>query len=306
MMIHVQEKTAYRAFGLSILSEIHLPELPELVGPNHIIDIEVEIDRSNKLFDKFSFFQKKLVVEDDLVMFEVLETAVFCIKSGKKIIIAPYKDSDPDKIRLFVLGSCMGAILVQRKQLPLHGSAVAIDGKAYALIGDRGAGKSTLASAFLSNGFKLLSDDIIAVSLSKDNIPYVTPGFPQQKLWKDSLEELGMEKMNFRPLFQREEKFSVPVSAQFFEKPLPLAGIFELVKTNIEKVEIQQLKGINQLKTLSYHTFRRSLIHNFNLTQWHFNFTVQIGQRVDMHQLRRPSTGFTAHQLVRLILNTII
>ena len=61
----------------------------------------------------------------------------------------------------------MGAILMQRKILPLHGSAIAIDGKAYAIVGDSGAGKSTLASAFLNKGYQLLSDDVIAVSLSK-------------------------------------------------------------------------------------------------------------------------------------------
>ena len=77
------------------------------------------------------------------------------------------KEADEDKIRLYILGTCMGALLMQRKILPLHGSAIAIDGKAYAFVGDSGAGKSTLASAFLSKGYKLLSDDVIAVSLSE-------------------------------------------------------------------------------------------------------------------------------------------
>ena len=62
----------------------------------------------------------------------------------------------------------MGAILMQRKVFPLHGSAIAINGKAYAFVGDSGAGKSTLASAFLNKGYQLLSDDVIAVSLSQD------------------------------------------------------------------------------------------------------------------------------------------
>ena len=54
---------------------------------------------------------------------------------------------------------------MQRKVLPLHGSAIAINGKAYAIIGDSGAGKSTLALAFLNRGYRLLTDDVIAVSL---------------------------------------------------------------------------------------------------------------------------------------------
>ena len=66
----------------------------------------------------------------------------------------------------------MGAILMQRRLLPLHGSAIAINGKAYAIVGDSGAGKSTLASAFLNKGYQLISDDVIAVSLSQENHSY--------------------------------------------------------------------------------------------------------------------------------------
>ena len=77
---------------------------------------------------------------------------------------------DEDVIRLYILGTCMGAILMQRKILPLHGSAIEIDGKAYAIVGDSGAGKSTLASAFLKQGYQLVSDDVIAVSLSQENL----------------------------------------------------------------------------------------------------------------------------------------
>lgn len=42
----------------------------------------------------------------------------------------------------------MGAILFQKKILPVHGSAIDIDEKAYGFIGDSGEGKSILASAF--------------------------------------------------------------------------------------------------------------------------------------------------------------
>ena len=101
--------------------------------------------------------------------------------------------SNEDEIRLYILGTCMGAILLQRKILPLHGSAIAIDGKAYAIVGDSGAGKSTLASAFLKRGYQLLSDDVIPVTLNHANVPIVTPAYPQQKLWLESLNHFGME-----------------------------------------------------------------------------------------------------------------
>ena len=87
-------------------------------------------------------------------MFQVPDTAIFCIKDGNKIIVSPIKGSEEDKIRLYILGTCMGVLLMQRKVLTLHGSAIAIDGKAYAFIGESGAGKSTLASAFIREGYQ--------------------------------------------------------------------------------------------------------------------------------------------------------
>ena len=50
-------------------------------------------------------------------------------------IVSPLKRYDEDVIRLYILGTCMGAILMQRRIFPLHGSAVAINGKAYAFVG---------------------------------------------------------------------------------------------------------------------------------------------------------------------------
>ena len=84
--------------------------------------------------------------------FRILLISIF--KDGNKIIVSPLDEIDEDVIRLYILGTCMGAILMQRKILPLHGSAIAINGKAYAIVGDSGAGKSTLASAFLKKGYQ--------------------------------------------------------------------------------------------------------------------------------------------------------
>ena len=68
-----------------------------------------------------------------------------------------WKNTDEDMIRLYILRDMYGTLLMQRKILPFHGSAIAINGKAYAIVGDSGAGKSTLASAFLKEGYQLLT-----------------------------------------------------------------------------------------------------------------------------------------------------
>jgi hypothetical protein len=307
-MLKVEKRVVYQAFGLSINSEIPLPELSSLGSEDDSIDIDIDIRIKDlsKLWNELSH-QNMTVIKKNLVMFQIPNIAIFFIGEGRNIIVSPMKENQEDVIRLFLLGSCMGAILMQRRIYPLHGSAVAIDGKAYAIIGKSGAGKSTLASAFLNNGFQILTDDVIAVTFfDNDDTPYITPSYPQQKLWQESLNEFGMESSMYRPLFERETKFAIPITTQFYTEPLPLAGIFELVISGDEQTELLRIEKLARLQTLFFHTYRNSLISQMGIMDWHFKISTKIISQIDMFQLRRPNSIFTAHHLVSQVLSNLL
>ncbi|CAH0137122.1 HPr kinase/phosphorylase [Peribacillus sp. Bi96] len=305
-MVEIVQNLGYRAFGLNLFSEIPLPEVPRLGISKDMTDVEIEYGDLSELWEKQVLLPKqKYVVEDHMVMFQVPGIAIFKIQEGKKITVSPISNSDEDHIRLYILGTCMGIILLQKKVLPLHGSAIDINGKAYAFIGDSGAGKSTLAAAFLKEGFQLLSDDVIPVSLSKDNKPFITPSYPQQKLWQESLQAFGIEKKDYQPLFERETKFSVPVTSSFSNKPLPLSSVFELVKTEHGEVTLQKINQLERFRTLFCHTYRNFLVPRLGLMEWHFMESVNILNKIHMYQLHRPNTGFTVNNLVSQILENI-
>ncbi|MBT2699473.1 aldolase [Bacillus sp. ISL-40] len=305
-MITTLNTLMYKGFGLNILSEIYLPELPRISESIHKVEIVIEIDDLSKQWSEIdTIAQKRFVVKENKVMFEVPNTAIFSIQEGKKISVSPMVGVEEDKIRLYILGTCMGAILIQRKLLPLHGSAVAINGKAYAFVGDSGAGKSTLAAALIKEGYQLLSDDVIPVYLSKDNIPYVEPSYPHQKLWQESLNEFGISSSGYRPLFDRETKYAIPVHSDYSSESLPLAGVYELVKTESNHVEIRRIEGLGRFQTIYQHTYRNFLIPRLEMQEWHFKESAKILNRIEMYQLMRPHSGFTAHSLVSLVLSTI-
>ncbi|MBT2736759.1 aldolase [Bacillus sp. ISL-7] len=304
-MEKVANEVIYKAFGFSVRSKISLPELliEDFCGDS--VDIEIGFKDLSDLWLELSNSQGRFVMNEALVMFKVLNTAIFLIEEGRRITISPLNEYKEDEIRLYVLGSCMGAILMQRGILPLHGSAIAINGKAYAIIGDSGAGKSTLASAFLHKGYQLLTDDVIGVTFTKENEPMVIPSYPQQKLWQKSLDEFGIDNRDFRPIYQRETKFAIPIRNKFSPTPLPLAGIFELVLTEKEEIELKQIDGLARLQTLLIHTYRNSLIQNLGLSNWHFTNSTKIINQIKMYQLRRPLNTFTANELASLILNCV-
>lgn len=296
---------AYRAFGLTIASEIPLPELPQLSELGNGTDIVIERADLTRLWDEYSNLDDNIVLKKDWLMFNIPGTAIYLIQDGHKITVSSINGSDEDEIRLFLLGTCMGAILLQRKILPLHGSAVAIDGKAYAIVGDSGAGKSTLASALLKKGYELLSDDVIPITLNHEGIPIVTPAYPQQKLWLESLNHFGMESDNYQPLFVRDTKFAVPVESQFATEPLPLGGIFELVKGKHQDVTIQSIEKLQRFHTLYTHTYRNIFIQGSGLMEWHFDICSKMMNKIHVHQISRPPTRFTANDLADLIVSTL-
>ncbi|RDW22395.1 aldolase [Oceanobacillus arenosus] len=304
-MVATTKKALYTAFGYNISSELPFPELPELKMVVGKADITVSKANLSLIWSKLSTASRYFVVKENLVLFQVPDVAIFLIKNGNEILVDSIEGTHEDQLRLYILGTCMGAVLLQRRILPLHGSAIAIDGKAYAIVGDSGAGKSTLASAFLKRGYHLLSDDIIPVTLSVDNIPMATPAYPQQKLWLESLQQFGIESSGFRPIIERETKFAVPVSVQFTNEPTPLAGVFELIKTDSDEISIMPIQNMERFYTLYCHTYRNFIVTIAGLMEWHFNMSAKMMQHLEIFQLRRPTTRFSAHELVDLVLSKI-
>ncbi|MDX8394562.1 MAG: hypothetical protein R8K21_08285, partial [Mariprofundales bacterium] len=88
----------------------------------------------------------------DNLWLNVPDIARFLISNGNSITVESAKNSDPQSIRLFLLGSCLGAILHQRGMLILHANAIRFDDGCVLFAGTSGQGKSTLAAAFHHRG----------------------------------------------------------------------------------------------------------------------------------------------------------
>lgn len=294
----------YYAFGLTLASEIALQELIP-TSNNQNIDVVIEKADLYPIWLENLKDNKFYSAKPNWIMFYIPELAIFCVENGNKITVSPLVEGSEDEIRLYLLGTCMGALLMQREILPLHGSAIEIDGKAYAILGYSGAGKSTLAKAFLNRGYKLLSDDVIAVTFSDNQEPIISPSYPQQKLWIESLNNFELECNQFKPLIDRETKFAVPAVDQFVIEKLPLLGMFELVITEREEISINLITNMERFYTLFNQTFRNLFLHDSGLMEWHFKTSTKLISKVPIYKIERPSTSFTAYDLVDIILSAI-
>jgi len=292
----------YRAFGLRIDSDILFPELGEAAGPD---DADLTVIRRPDDGEEFgrtdSEGRNRLYAAEGIVEFRVPQTAAFRITDGRRIEVYAGPGADEDRIRLYVLGTCMGAALLQRRILPLHGSVVTRNGRAYAIVGDSGAGKSTLSAALIERGFRLVTDDVAAIVFDERGTPLVMPAYPQQKLWQESLNRLQIAGSGLRPLFERETKFAVSADGAFWPEPVPLVHIYELVQSDGLKPALLPIVRLERCFTLYRHTFRRSLIVPSGLAAWHFETSARLAEKTGMYRLLRPAKVFAARESARLI-----
>jgi len=89
----------------------------------------------------------------------------------------------------YLLGSVLAFVLRLRGRVPLHASAVVIDGRAVLFAGSPGAGKSSTAAALALLGCPVLSDDIVVVA-DEGGVMMAHPSHGHLSVWSDSARAL--------------------------------------------------------------------------------------------------------------------
>ncbi len=147
---------------------------------------------------------------------------------GREIVVEPKGAATEADIAPFILSTGFAAILHQRRLLALHAATVAWQGRAIALCGPTGAGKSTLAAALCQAGAGFVGDDIAAIRLDGPQ-PMVWPDGRQHRLWADAIDHLALAQQQGAPVRGHMHKFHVsPLRSQNQPGALPLAAVVVL------------------------------------------------------------------------------
>jgi len=142
-----------------------------------------------------------------------------------------------DDLCVYLLGPVMGFVLRQRGNTTLHASALSFRGRAMALVGEAGAGKSTTAAALALRGWPVLCEDVCALELIFGKYQ-VLPAYPRVCLWPDSVDFLFSGRAAL-PLIVRgwEKRFLAldGTRAEFASTCSPLAASFFLLHARTKK-----------------------------------------------------------------------
>lgn len=98
----------------------------------------------------------------------------FCVYGGKEVRFSSIPGADPEWVQLYLNGQVLVALLHQRKIINFHASSFIFMGSGVMVLGDTGAGKSSLTVSFVLSGAGFLSDDLTPVTF-REGVPYILP-----------------------------------------------------------------------------------------------------------------------------------
>jgi hypothetical protein len=117
----------------------------------------------------------------------------FLVDAAGREVVCRVRREVSDRDLLSVFGEAiLRTVLVRRGLISFHAAALARDGEAILIMGDKGCGKSTLSSALQQRGWDLLADDLTRID-AREGWWHAFPGLRQTKLLADSAAALGFQ-----------------------------------------------------------------------------------------------------------------
>lgn len=284
----------YIAFCLTIHSEFPIAQLPRCHCGAPDVTI-VKRDLTECRIDP-----SELVISPQQMLYGVRDIAAFRITNGNLIEVDPDPSCADSHLGVYLMGSCMGAILHQRGFMPIHGSCVTDGSRSILITGDSGAGKSTLAAEFLSRGWKLLTDDVCAV-YNIEGTPMVQSSYPSQKLWQDAMDRYEKSGDDVHSLYFSEtrEKFGVNVADSFFGGVSELSMVIRLLPAD-RPCSISPIEGMTKVDQLMRNTYRAFMIAPKDRPR-HFQRCVTLSTKIPMALVIRENGKQCADTLYDMI-----
>ncbi len=270
----------YRFAGLLFESALHLPEWEAfaITEASPIPDARIVVERDAGAAPAESEY-----------CFSVPDVGEYRILNGERIAIFPAPDVPDARLRVFLMGSALAALAVQRGLLFLHGSAVRLAGRTIALCGPAGSGKSSLAAALLARGASFVCDDLGRFDVDAGRA-VVYPSTPRLKLSPETLAALDWRPDGCARVFPGARKFHVPQTLDDAWSPVPLDAICVL-DWDGNPVCVTRLSGREALQALvAAATYRPGMLDAHGRLGHHWAQCVELTAAVPVYRLTRART----------------
>lgn len=199
---------------------------------------------------------------------------------GSSIGYEPAAGLAPELLVHLLLHQVLPLAVSRRGRLVVHACGVATDRGVVALIGDTGAGKSTLAAACCARGAALVADDALVIDLARATTR-VWPTADGLRLWDDMLVATGSDVASGPTAGKRR----VPVTLA--RGPAPLTGLLLVGDTHDRAAVFTDIAPAAARVALLPHLFRLD-VGDPAESQRLFDAVHLLAQRVPMQHLAFP------------------
>ncbi|NEP50211.1 MAG: serine kinase, partial [Moorea sp. SIO3C2] len=163
-------------------------------------------------------------------------------------------------------------------------------------LGNSGEGKSSIAAALHTQGYRIITDDVAPVTLDQGTAK-VAPSFPQIKLSREVAKVLGYDQDQLALLVPKLNKPGYSLNQDFTEALLPIRCIYVLVSGS--QLSIKRLKLQEAVMELSHHSRLNSLFDSEKAS--HLLQCTQLANKCSVYRLQRPRNLALLPELARLV-----
>lgn len=173
---------------------------------------------------------------------------------GSDIRVDASRQDTDHELSTLLEARVMGTAMRLRGNPCLHANALVANGKAIAIGGDSGAGKSSLTWALIQHGCRLLADDLVVVDPAASPL-MVHPGRQRLRMWPTSAVRLSVGDQRSAPLYPiaaELEKLAVSDATMAADAPAPLHAIYRLAPRDpsLREAAFGELSQAARLATL--------------------------------------------------------
>lgn len=286
-------KNFYSAYGLTIESQIGLPGLKthvktEGLEPDVIFKIEkIRPADLKRLLGEAKTYEAPgcdVRASENAMFFDYHSGPSILVTAGNEVIF-DLRGTHESDVTPYLTGYVLAVLLLQRGLLVLHASVVTASGRALAFLGAKGDGKSTIAAGLNARGYSLVSDDHLPI-VFRDRSVLTLPGYPQIRLFADSVEAVGATTASLVPVHPLTDKFMLPSANGFSMDEVPLSAVYLLDVD--EDVSIERLHPSKAFIEAVRHTHVNYYLKDANVQEQHFADCDRLVTSVPFFVLRRP------------------
>ena len=173
---------------------------------------------------------------------------VYYALEGKELWYKSQEGVDPRWVKAQLQGLPLAALLHQRGVLHFHAASFVFEGAGVLLLGQSGAGKSSLTAAFHRAGATALSDDLSAVVFEEDQ-PMIWPVDRKIRLRENTVRQLGLDERHLEAPDPFTGKYALKTPAHRLDR-FPLQYLLHLERHPGQDIRIEQPPADEQFSLL--------------------------------------------------------